>query len=1174
MRSYIFIILVNGLGRFSAFLLSVFLFNVATSQTNRIEAGLQFFYSSHELDNILSDYGLNRYQFAILHRSDRLEFSRWVAEQPNFDFERIGDDFIDFFEDKLAVNPASEKDSNPFMQHYFQQSRIPNGPCENMDFETGDLTGWTLYEGRVNENPLEMENSLMVNPGGLHHKIMGIGTDGVVGIPTVSPDGGDFSLRLGDATGGGKKAASIVQTFLVDSSNAMFTYSYAVVLEDPNDHSMGEKPFFKVNMYDDKDSLIDCGEYEVVANANLDGGWTEYDDGWYHDWTTVFAPLHKYIGSNVTIEFITGDCSKGAHYGYAYVDAKCWPLEIIPPGTMVCSNNPIELSAPPGAESYLWNNGETTQSIWTNVSGTYSVDVTPYQGGQCAVNMKGTIYAGPITPDADFDVVPSSFCLGQIIDGTDLSIVSSGDTINYWQWNFGDQSASKTTKNIQHKYDVAGQYDIQFVAGIVVPGYGGCYDTVIKSVDVAANPVANFASSVVCQGTTTQFTDQSVSNGQPITSWEWDFTSNGTVNDSVQNPTFGYPNSGSFSATLIVKNQGGCTDSVTKPVYINPVPVADFSSKDVCIGDITSFTDQSNVASGTVASHSWDFGDNVGTSTASAPTYTYGSAGTFQVSLTVTSDSGCINSVVHPVHVASLPVANFEYDSICEGTLTRFRDKSNTTTSTIISWAWDFDGDLVTDNFNPNCEHMFSSFGAYNVHLKVTNQGNCSDDTTIPVLVHSLPIANFDATPVCVNTPVQFTNQATVSSATIDSVFWDFSNGSISDLADPIESFSTHGIYNIQLTVRSIFGCEADTTIPLEVYPLPQPDFHAEEVCDGDTVLFQNHSTVENYPTTNIVDNLHWEFGDGNVLTTSNSDVNYRYAQAGSYIAQLTAQTDRGCVDSIEKTVVINPNPVPMFVSPNPKGCATWCPEFENQSTIATGSIVSYLWDMGDGTNYTIYDTTHCYENESVSIAKFDVGLSVTSDKGCTADTLESGFITVYPSPIANFDATPWRTDVYNTKIYFRDESTLGDKLNWNFGILGVDSIAEPSFTFPETDAANYDVCLTVTSDYGCQDKVCQPIIVEGYSTIFVPNTFTPNHDQINDKFIPVLLGISREGYSFRVFDRWGLLLYSTNRLEGAWDGTYGGFPALVDSYVWKVQARSAYTGKIYNRIGHVNLLR
>ena len=118
-------------------------------------------------------------------------------------------------------------------------------------------------------------------------------------------------------------------------------------------------------------------------------------------------------------------------------------------------------------------------------------------------------------------------------------------------------------------------------------------------------------------------------------------------------------------------------------------------------------------------------------------------------------------------------------------------------------------------------------------------------------------------------------------------------------------------------------------------------------------------------------------------------------------------------------------------------------------------------------------------------------------------------------------------------------------------------------------------VCLTATDDNGCPDTYCEPILVFDLLDVFVPNAFTPNDDDINDGFRPIFNrdhGI--ENYRFMVFNRWGEELFSTEVIDATWNGNYSGLRSKTEVYVWKVRYRDAYTGELYDRIGHVTLLK
>ena len=279
--------------------------------------------------------------------------------------ERI-DEFKRQFELPERIHDHDDHDHSAKKGGGGPNNKGPGQPCNNADFEMCNFTGWDLYEGNVNNTPYGYVGVTPTAPG-TQHTITTPGVDPIVGIPTTDPNGGGCSVMLGDATGTGAKAASIEQTFLVTPATASFTYSYALVLQDPSGHTVGEKPYFKINMYDQNGNTIQCGDYSVIAGPVGQGGdpdFVAYAGGFYLPWRTTFAPLNAYIGQNVTIEFIVGDCSQSGHYGYGYIEASCDPLEIIPSDTLTCNGNPITLTAPAGAASYLWSpGGQTTQSM-------------------------------------------------------------------------------------------------------------------------------------------------------------------------------------------------------------------------------------------------------------------------------------------------------------------------------------------------------------------------------------------------------------------------------------------------------------------------------------------------------------------------------------------------------------------------------------------------------------------------------------------------------------------------------------------------------------------------------------------------------------------------------------------------------------------------------------------
>jgi len=277
--------------------------------------------------------------------------------------------------------------------------------------------------------------------------------------------------------------------------------------------------------------------------------------------------------------------------------------------------------------------------------------------------------------------------------------------------------------------------------------------------------------------------------------------------DSNQQPTHLFPVSGTFNTMLIVTSSSGCVDTIIQPVIVDTLPVANFSAAPVCLTDQTSFIDLSTASTGdTVVAWVWDFGDGTGTSNLQNPTYLYNSDSIFTVTLAITSDKGCVDSVSLPVEVYPLPVPDFSFVSACPGFETQFTDNSS---AAVISWSWDY-GDGATSNLQQE-SHIYDTSGTYNVQLIVMDTNQCVDSITQPVVAYPEPIAGFVLSPdsVTIIAPfITFTN----TSLGADSFYWDMGDGfAYATLLDSIyqHTYSDQdtATYVIKLVVANQFGC-------------------------------------------------------------------------------------------------------------------------------------------------------------------------------------------------------------------------------------------------------------------------------------------------------------------------------------------------------------------------------
>jgi gliding motility-associated-like protein len=279
-----------------------------------------------------------------------------------------------------------------------------------------------------------------------------------------------------------------------------------------------------------------------------------------------------------------------------------------------------------------------------------------------------------------------------------------------------------------------------------------------------------------------------------------------------------------------------------------------------------------------------------------------------------------------------------------------------------------------------------------------------------------------------------------------------------------------------------------------------------------------------------------------------------------------------GCTADTTVLVTVNAMPSASFAGDSLSGCAPHCVNFSDLSTIAAPSVITgWNWDFGDNTTSTLQAPNHCYTTPGV----YTVSLTVTTGDGCSHTFVMNNYINVFGMPTAAFTASPQPTTILASTIYFTDQSTGAVTWNWSFGdISGATSaLQNPSYTY--TDAICYQVTLEVESQNGCVDSTSEQVCIQPDVGIYVPNTFTPNEDGINEGFIPVTVGIDPDRYEFWVFDRWGNLIFYTDDINEPWNGKVMGATDLcqIDTYVWKVKCVDVLEKK-HSLIGHVNLIR
>lgn len=618
-----------------------------------------------------------------------------------------------------------------------------------------------------------------------------------------------------------------------------------------------------------------------------------------------------------------------------------------------------------------------------------------------------------------------------------------------WRWDLGNGTIS-LLQNPSVTYFTPGTYTVKLV---VQNASGTLKDSITKVnyITVFAPPVVNFTGTPTsgCFPLSVNFTDNSTPGSGTITAWLWDF-GNG-VTSTVQNPSHIYTNAGSYSVTLIVTNSNGCTKTLTKNNYLvitSGVNAAFTNSppSGCTVPETITFQNQST-GSGTL-SYQWTFGDG-GTSAVPSPSHTYTSPGNYTVQLIVTSASGCsdTSTLVNGI-VIGAAMADFTFPNpICAQAPFTF---TNTSAPAPLNVSWDFGDGTTSTVLNPI--KTYPAPGTYNVTL-ISNFGACADTVSKPVTVLAKPVSAFTGNPLLSCNPpltVNFTNSSTGGTTTQ----WLFGDGGTSNVTDPVYTYNTPGAYDVTLITTNASGC-ADTLVRTG-YVRIEPIVASINGLPQNGCAPLTHTFTSNVTGTDPVVSYMWDFGDGSTSTAATPTHTFG---VGNFDITLIVVTASGCTDTVTVTQGIRAGlkPVPNFSATPLDVCAEMPVNFQD---LSTGTITNWLWFFGDGSQSTLQNPTHQYDDTGL----FTITLIVFNN-GCS-DTLVMVDYVHIKAPIALFSVAPDCNNPY-TKT-FTDLSIGPDTWFWNFGDGTTSALQNPVHTYATVGI--YNVSLRVFNNAtGCE---------------------------------------------------------------------------------------------------------
>ncbi len=795
-----------------------------------------------------------------------------------------------------------------------------------------------------------------------------------------------------------------------------------------------------------------------------------------------------------------------------------------------------------GPVSYLWKFGNPGDSTSTAVNptftypslGIWNVSLT-VTNGTCSNTITRQIN---LTSEiADFTTPKTSICKNEII--TITAIGSTPANVSSYQWSINGGALFSGGQSIQTSFPTSGTYSIQ----LIMTDNNGCVDskTVMNYLTVSG-PVAGFNTIDTggCKNTVVRFADLSTPAGT-IREWSFDFGDGKQQVFTALPFTHQYTDTGFFNVKLTVKDNLGCTDVLLKQNQVRITsPKADFSSisKIFCANVDLQFKDSSRY---NITSYNWSFGDG-GTSNLKDPLHTYtGRDSVYTVKLTVTDTVGCMDSITKVNYIQiRTPKAAFDAvdtSSICPPLETKFFLKA----TDYESYYWDFGDGQTSTLANP--KHFYNAYGTYDAKLYAAGFGGCLDSMvrTINVFNPYNTVINYSPLEACNELTVDF---SVAPPANTRFNFY-FSDGDIDSTQRTTFShlYKSPSFYSPYMIIKDSLDCQVTVGGPdvIKIYGA-EPFFGVDKkaFCDSGTVYFTNYTIANDTIISSV-----WDFDDGN--TSVIKDPIHSFNTPGTYIVSLTATTARGCVKSLYDTVRIYATPEPIITSPDVV-CINSPIDFLG-SLVLADTAISWNWNLGNGKSSTSQNTNTTYG----AVGNPTISLEATNLLGCKGSVSKT--IEVAPLPTINLFSDP--TIIVGTGILIpATYSSNVISYSWT-PVKGLsctncpNPYANPQFT------TKYNVA--VVDSNGCtSSKDITVTVVCNDKNYFVPNTFSPNGDGMNDVFYPRGSGINRI-QSLRIFNRWGDMLFEkknfiANDPSAGWNGTVKGKAADQDVYVYVIE--------------------
>jgi gliding motility-associated-like protein len=506
----------------------------------------------------------------------------------------------------------------------------------------------------------------------------------------------------------------------------------------------------------------------------------------------------------------------------------------------------------------------------------------------------------------------------------------------------------------------------------------------------------------------------------------------------------------------------------------------------------------------------------------------------------VSDTFGCYNSASGNFTVHALPQGIINTQNICANTPVTISLTASVAGGDIQQVLWNIDGQQ-SGNSTEIAGLVFTEGGEHHVDFTIHSDAGCIATADAEFIVYDLPTASFTSDAACEKDTTTLTDLSTFGNDSIVSWLWSYDGVELFSSGDTSIIFSNPGVTQLSLEVITTHGCSHQTARDIVVRYAPVAEVTASPVCEGATTQFESITSI---PSGGVVTN-YWNI-EGASFVMQGAQAEHQFESAGNYHYTFTAISNFGCATSVSDSVNVYALPEITL----PESAFEYC---ENQeislnamlSVNAPSQVASIIWMIDGG----VVSHSNPAILSLAEIGAYVLDVVATTNHGCeNRFTLDQPLV-VYPNPTAGFTWTIDQNSELPTVLVTDNTSNDVVTIAYNWGDGTGDEL-----TYHQYDAnGSFEITQVVTNSFGCNAYYSEPIEAYNGVQFYIPSAFTPDDNNYNETFMPVVTGSNITLYVFRVFDRWGEEIFTTTKAGEGWDGNYKGEPVQDGAYSWSV---------------------